>query len=240
MKIYKKIYLAKHIEGFLTDREGQMLYSLARACKGKGSIVEIGSWKGKSTIWLAHGVKDNSHQTVLFAIDPHTGSPEHQGEKKVWTFDEFQQNITVAGVSDFIKPLIQTSADAVKNIQNDIELLFIDGAHEYDAVRLDYTLFRPLVLERGFIAFHDSSTPGVDQLLEEILAQDGFQDIYFTDSLLVGRKTSSLSHKDRFKNNLMLALNRQFTRINRSKALKRVRTFQKGLVKLARDILYHI
>jgi len=96
MKIYKNICLAQDVDGFLTDREGQMLYSLARACQGRGVVVEIGSWKGKSTIWLASGIKDNARKTLLFAIDPHTGSPEHQVFVKVCTFDQFKHNIAAA------------------------------------------------------------------------------------------------------------------------------------------------
>jgi len=136
--------------------------------------------------------------------------------------------------------LIQTSADAASHIKDTIELLFIDGAHEYEAVRLDYTLFRPLVLEGGFIAFHDSPWPGVDRFLGEVLAQDGFRDVYFSDSLLAGRKTSHPTVKDRLKSRWMLSLNRQFQRVCRSKAPKVLRTLQKDLIKLARDIVFHL
>jgi hypothetical protein len=45
------------INGWLTDKEGELLYNLAKNCTGKGVIVEIGSWKGKSTIWLGKGSK---------------------------------------------------------------------------------------------------------------------------------------------------------------------------------------
>ena len=49
--------LAEQAEGFLTDKEGELLYQLAKSCTGRGVIVEIGSWKGRSTIWLGHGSK---------------------------------------------------------------------------------------------------------------------------------------------------------------------------------------
>ncbi|MCS6951010.1 MAG: class I SAM-dependent methyltransferase, partial [bacterium] len=76
--------LTEKVEGWLTVEEGELLYQLARACKGKGVIVEIGSFKGKSTIWLAKGSLAGAGVRV-FAIDPHTGSEEHrQDGQPVW------------------------------------------------------------------------------------------------------------------------------------------------------------
>ena len=68
--------LTAGIEGWLTDDEGELLFKLARACAGRGGIVEIGSWKGKSTIWLGRGSMAGNRAKV-WAIDPHTGSDEH-------------------------------------------------------------------------------------------------------------------------------------------------------------------
>jgi predicted O-methyltransferase YrrM len=64
-----------NIDGWLFEREGELLYDLAKNCTGKGVIVEIGSWKGKSTIWLGKGSK-RGKKVLIYAIDPHTGSPE--------------------------------------------------------------------------------------------------------------------------------------------------------------------
>lgn len=237
MKIYKNIFLAKDIDGFLTDREGQWLYSLARSSTDKGNIVEIGSWKGKSTVWLARGVRDSGAQRKIYAIDPHTGSPEHQKDGKVWTFDQFKKNIAHAGINELIKPIVKFSADAVKDITTPVGFLFIDGAHEYEAVSEDYRLYRPLVKDGGYIAFHDSPWPGVDKFLEEILGNDGFTDVTFTDSLFIGKKTAVLSSKDRFKNRLMLRLTREFQKMNNSSLPKPLKKIAKGLIKLGRDIL---
>jgi len=64
------------VEGWLARAEGKLLYRLAKRCTGRGVIVEIGSWKGKSTIWLASGSRAASRSKV-HSIDPHTGSPQH-------------------------------------------------------------------------------------------------------------------------------------------------------------------
>jgi predicted O-methyltransferase YrrM len=63
---------AKDVPGWLTDAEGELLFNLAKSCSGKGVIVEIGSWKGKSTIWMARG-SQAGHGVKIYAIDPHEG-----------------------------------------------------------------------------------------------------------------------------------------------------------------------
>src|SRR5579864_2558755 len=81
------------VDGWLNPKEAWRLYRLARECRGRGAIVEIGSWKGKSTICLARGSIAGG-KAKINAIDPHTGSPEHSREfGVVWTFDEFRRNI---------------------------------------------------------------------------------------------------------------------------------------------------
>jgi len=85
--------LTQKIDGWLTENEGRLLYRLAKNCRGHGAIVEIGSWKGRSTVWLGKGSMRGS-RTKIYAIDPHIGSSEHQEENgEVWTFEEFKQNI---------------------------------------------------------------------------------------------------------------------------------------------------
>jgi predicted O-methyltransferase YrrM len=93
--------IANRIEGWLSDSEGEFLYKSARGVSGRGVIVGIGSFKGKSTIWLAKGSKDGDRAKV-YAIDPHTGSSEHRKRGDVWTFDHFRENLEMAGVDDIV------------------------------------------------------------------------------------------------------------------------------------------
>lgn len=104
-------------------------------------IVEIGSWKGKSTVWLAKGSKDGKG-IKIYAIDPHKGSSEHRKwYGKVWTFEEFKENIKKARVDDVVVPIVKTSEETVRNWDKLVELLFIDGAHEYELVKQDFLLW---------------------------------------------------------------------------------------------------
>ena len=147
---------ACRVDGWLLKKEGELLYDLAKKCSGRGAIVEVGSWKGKSTIWLAFGSKDGAKARV-YAIDPHTGSQEHRDlYGKLDTFGEFSKNISCAGVSEIVKPLVKTSEEAARSFSEPVELVFIDGAHEYDMVEKDFQLWFPRLVEGGVMAFHDT------------------------------------------------------------------------------------
>ena len=152
-------------EGWLSGKEADLLYRLAKNCTGRGAIVEIGSWKGKSTTCLALGSRAGAGMKIT-AIDPHTGSSEH-GD--VHTFEEFQRNIRRNGVEDLVEPIVKPSADVAREWKGPVELLWIDGAHEYEFVLEDLLLWEPHVIEGGVIAFHDSTMPGPWKVIEEHL-----------------------------------------------------------------------
>jgi hypothetical protein len=146
----------KNIKGWLTEDEGHLLYNLAKKASSNQVIVEIGSWKGKSTICLGNGSKDGNHAKV-YAIDPHIGSSEHQKMfGHVDTFIEFLHNIKNAGIAKYILPIRKTSEDAASDFNNPVVFIFIDGAHEFKFVYQDFTLWFPKVTIGGIIAFHDT------------------------------------------------------------------------------------
>jgi predicted O-methyltransferase YrrM len=165
------------IEGFLHDFEGYALFTLAAIGDGIGEIVEIGSFMGKSTCWLAAGAKKASREKVT-AIDHFRGSPEHQAggpyENRTivtmhTTFYMFQENIAKMQLSDYVNPVVATSEEAVSNWNRTVRLLFIDGDHSYNNTKKDYELWSPFVCERGYICFHDvGAWPGPTQFYEEL------------------------------------------------------------------------
>jgi predicted O-methyltransferase YrrM len=211
--------LVDGVEGWLTEAEARALYSLALACTGAGAIVEIGSWKGRSTICLASGSRDGGGGHV-YAIDPHTGSPEHHAELgSVNTVDEFRANIAVAGVDHLVTPLVATSLDAGAGFDQPVELLFVDGAHEYDAVRADLELWLPKVVEGGFVAVHDSfiEQGGPRRAIRELLIGSS-SDVHFVHSLFHARKRERPSTSERLRARAALA--RQDVR-ERAQALRR-------------------
>lgn len=197
------------MDGWLTDNEGEFLYNAAKNCRGRGVIVEIGSWKGKSTVWLAKGSKAGNNVKV-YAIDPHTGFSEHKrGGRRVWTFAEFKQNIRRANVEDAVVPIIRTSEDAAHDWkEKPVELLWIDGAHDYEIVKLDFDLWSPYLIEGGSIAFHDTiGWPGPGKVVkDEIYNSHHFANVGFIDSITYAQKVRANSSTERLRNRWVLFL----------------------------------
>ena len=195
------------VDGWLSDKEGEFLYNVAKNCKGKGVIVEIGSWKGKSTIWLAKGSKAGN-EVKIYAIDPHTGSSEHKrtyGE--VSTFEEFKRNIKMAGVEDVIAPIVKTSEEAAKTFEEPVEFVFIDGAHEYEMVKLDFLLWFPKLIEGGIIAFHDTMADGPQKVAEEFVYKSKHcRNVGFVGSITFAQKVKANSFYDRLRSRYVLLL----------------------------------
>ena len=143
-----------YVKGWLTDSEAQFLYSKAKACPPGTVIVEIGSWKGKSSICLSQGSAAGG-KVHIYAVDPHQDG----------SYQEFEHNVSSAGIRKLVTPIVKTSADACEGWNQPIGLLFIDGNHEHDMVEQDYLLWSPFVVEGGIIAFHDSTSSPFNQLM---------------------------------------------------------------------------
>jgi len=147
------------IEGWLTQNEALGLYHIAKKIRKNGVVLEIGSWKGKSTNCIAQGVKKGK----VFAIDPFNcdGDPDSQAtykenKGKRPLLKQFKENLTRLGVEEKVFPLVGYSKDFVKNSNlNSIDFLFIDGDHSKKECELDFSNYSHKVKRGGFIAFHD-------------------------------------------------------------------------------------
>jgi MMP 1-O-methyltransferase len=194
--------LIADVPGWLTDEEGEALYDLARACTGKGVIVEIGSWKGKSTICLGLGSRAGVSVPV-YAIDPHAD----------YRFGDFKTNVERAGITDLVRPIASLSQPAADDFEEPIELLFVDGSHEYDLVLEDFEKWVPKVVESGWVAFHDTTwTAGPRKVVgEAIYRSKRFKDLRFVvGSTTVARKVQRNSFADRVRNRYVLGVKTAF------------------------------
>lgn len=194
------------VDGWLHPKEAGLLYGLARECKGRGAIVEIGSWKGKSTICLSRGSLAGN-KTKVHAIDPHTGSPEHSKQfGVVWTFDEFRRNIENAGMTEMVTPHVDYSDAVARTFDEPVELIFIDGLHEYEGVKIDFDSWFPKVIEHGTMAFHDTTCwPGVLRVMsEDVFKSKLFRKVRFTRSIVYGEKVAQNTFFERVENRTML------------------------------------
>lgn len=160
-KIKKIIGITNSIDGWLSIQEGVFLYKLAGRLGENTVVVEIGSWHGKSTIWLASAIKDKKNAN-LYAVDPHRGSPEKDGEfNRVNTFDIFNQNIQRAGVAEKIIPLRKTSLRAAATFPEKADIVFIDGSHLFADVKKDFFAWKKKLKRGGWIVLHDATVlPG--------------------------------------------------------------------------------
>ncbi|MGA2914822.1 MAG: class I SAM-dependent methyltransferase [Sedimentisphaerales bacterium] len=152
------------VEGHTTLRQCATLFYLTYAgIKTAGRIVEIGSFKGKSTCWMAKALQIAGSNEKIAAIDPHINThnigvvPDYKEDS---SFDAFLNNLKNCGVTQYAEPIKQTSKDAAKNWNQPIKLLFIDGSHLYDDVMLDLKLWEPHLSIDGIIVMHDTKPTG--------------------------------------------------------------------------------
>jgi len=154
------------VPGFLDPEEGRVLYALALEAARLGPCLEIGSYCGKSAIYL--GTACASVRAVLYSIDHHSGSEEHQpGELyhdatlvdplsgRVNTFPYFQETLRQAGLEHTVVPVVAASALAARAWSTPLGMVFIDGGHSREAARVDYEGWSPHIVPGGFLAVHD-------------------------------------------------------------------------------------
>ena len=193
------------IPGMLTVAEVECLYQLGQFDQSPGVIVEIGSWKGKSTVALALGAA-KTHKESVYAIDPHKILPEEGYLED--TQAEFFSNIERAGIRDQVVPLIMTSEEAARGWNKPVRLLWIDGDHRYEPSKLDFSLWEPHLVEGGILAMHDTiRKSGPKRVLWENVFRSGrFQEIAIVDNITAVRKVKRASSHARIRNYLTLTL----------------------------------
>ncbi len=144
------------IDGWLTPAEARGLSEVA-ALVNNGTVLEIGSWKGKSTWCIAHGLKTGT----IHCIDPFNAAGE-EGSKEIYEqkkgreslFEQFQNNLRKVPAGVNIIPHKGYSNEFVGTVTN-IDFLFIDGDHSIEGCKFDFENFEKDVRSGGYIASHD-------------------------------------------------------------------------------------
>lgn len=158
--------LLQDVKGFLGEEEGRRIYTLALEVGGRGPCLEIGSYCGKSTLYLGAACRQSG--SILFSVDHHRGSEEQQpGEeyfdpelwdprsRRVDTLPTFRRTIARAGLEAFVVPLVCSSVVAARAWATPLSLVFIDGGHAVETVRNDYLGWSGHVIPDGYLVFHD-------------------------------------------------------------------------------------
>lgn len=125
--------------------ESGFLFRCAKEGYGQGVIVEIGSFKGKTTIALALGSKFKKREKV-YSIDP---------QENIEIRQVFMNNIRQADIDDHVVTSFKRSQDIAVDFNSPVRLLFIDGCHEYESVKQDILLWKDYLIDGGIIAMHD-------------------------------------------------------------------------------------
>lgn len=154
------------VKGFLADDEAAALYQHALTAAASGPLLEVGSYCGKSTIYL--GVAAQQHHSTVFAVDHHRGSEEHQkGEEYhdadlydaefglMDSFREFRKNMRAAGLDDTVVAVVASSRTAAKQWHTPLAMVFIDGGHSFEAAETDYRSWISHIMIGGILAIHD-------------------------------------------------------------------------------------
>lgn len=154
------------VKGFLDQEEGAALYAMAREAAARGPVVEIGSYCGKSTLYI--GTACRVAGGTLFSVDHHRGSEENQPgweyhDPDIWDSDAgavdtlpfFRETLRRAGLEDSVVAVVGRSATVAAHWLAPISMLFIDGGHTLEAAMTDYRSWAPRIMPGGILAIHD-------------------------------------------------------------------------------------
>ncbi len=157
---------ARAAKGFMPDPEGMALYETALEYGGRGPILEVGTYCGKSAIYL--GAAARATGTVVVTVDHHRGSEENQAgweyhdpavvdpsTGRMDTLPVFRRTIASAGLEDVVIAVVGESSVVAGLWARPLAMVFIDGGHAEDLAQADYDGWSPHVMQGGALVFHD-------------------------------------------------------------------------------------
>lgn len=151
----------------MPDDEGLALHGAGLSVAGRGPLLEIGTYCGKSAIYLGAAAREAG--SVLFTVDHHRGSEENQrgwqyhderledplDPDRLDTLPWFRRTIAQAGLEETVVAVVGPSAMVSRYWSTPLALVFIDGGHTRAAVDADYEGWAPHVMPGGLLVIHD-------------------------------------------------------------------------------------
>jgi predicted O-methyltransferase YrrM len=193
---------AEAAKGFMPPAEGEALFEVAAQYAAVGPIVEIGTYCGKSTIYLAAAASQSGQHVVT--VDHHRGSEENQPGWEYHdaglvdpavglldTLPTFRSTLAVSGLERHVIAIIGRSADVAGLWHQPLGMLFIDGGHTDAAVTADYVGWAPWVSHGGALAIHDVFPDPADggqppyRVYRRAMESGAFKEVRVTGSLRV-------------------------------------------------------
>jgi predicted O-methyltransferase YrrM len=202
--------LRRHAEfarGFMPADEGLALHDAAASVAIDGPFLEIGSYCGKSAVYL--GAAARARGTVLYALDHHRGSEENQPgwewhepdlvdphARRIDTLPFFRRTIFDAGLEGTVVALVGDSPAVAAHWATPLALLFIDGGHGHDPAHRDYENWVPHIAIDGTLVIHDVFPDPADggrppfEIFSRAVESGAFAEVSATGSLRVLRRTT--------------------------------------------------
>jgi predicted O-methyltransferase YrrM len=164
----EELSYARTLKGFMPDDEGLALHrcGLSAASRGRGPLLEIGTYCGKSAVYL--GLAARRHGATLFSVDHHRGSEENQAgwehhdaslvdaeTGRMDTLPLARRAVAGAGLEEAVVLVVGHSVTVAAAWSTPLELLFIDGGHGSEVAWADFRAWTPLVGMEGLLAIHD-------------------------------------------------------------------------------------
>jgi len=196
--------IARAAKGFMPDDEGLALHDAGIAGGAIGPLLEIGTYCGKSAVYLGAAARDAG--TVCFTVDHHRGSEENQAgwdhhdpevvdpeTGRMDTLPFFRRTIQAAGLEDVVVAVVGQSVPVARAWQTPLGFLFVDGGHAEDVAMADYAEWSPRIAPGGVLAIHDVFEDPADggqapfHVWQRAVA-DGFTPVSTTGSLRVLRR----------------------------------------------------
>ena len=198
-----QLKVAEAVKGFLPKNEAAALYDAAIAVEVDGPLLEVGSYCGKSSVYLGYAAQ--SIGRVLYALDHHRGSEENQAgwehhdselidkQKGVMdTLPYFRDAIFAAGLEHVVIALVGHSGVIARNWTTPLSFLFIDGGHGEEPAKADFNGWVTKVKEGGTLAIHDvfpnpkdGGRPPYEQIYLPAIESGNWNEVHVEGSLRI-------------------------------------------------------
>lgn len=178
-------------EGMISFDEGLTLYSLAKKAE-TGCIIEVGSYRGRSSVFLAKG-SEAGEGLPVYAVDPHEsfigvlGGVFGPVDRKA-----FYKTMLETGCSEIVSLINLSSDKFAMNWDKPVSVLWIDGDHSYEGVLADFENWSPHLADKASIAFDDATDPnlGPFKLIDELLSSGKFIKVNAVGKVVILEPTS--------------------------------------------------
>lgn len=166
MSALSKFIEENSIKGFLAADEGEALHHCALAAGAVGPCLEIGSYCGKSTVYIGDACRQTDN--TLYAVDHHRGSEEHQcgeayhdaelydaADACMDSFPVFRRTLALANLEAYVVPVVASSQQVARHWRTPLGFVFVDGGHSPESSMFDCLNWCKHLTAGGFLAVHD-------------------------------------------------------------------------------------